>query len=183
MTAEPAPATTGGAPDSPGSSLPPGGVERRAAHASRRLKPSLVPSITGIMVGFGGPRMNLVNISTSGVLIEGPQRLKPGNEVKLVFEGGFSPSTVPSRVVRTLVTGIGRDGVLHYQVGLAFLSPVELPVPEEDDCRAEPEPRSLPEDPPAATEESASALEEQLVAFEQVCLPPEPNPALPRNRW
>lgn len=177
----------------------PGGVERRSPQASPRVKASLVPSITGILVGIGGPRMSLVNISSSGVLIEGPARLKPGNEVKLVFEGGFSPSIVPSRVVRTAVTGIGREGSLHYQAGLAFLTSVVVPVPEDLGCPAEPQPQPVApldmsaisiEESAIATEDSAIATEEALVGldvvaavFEQVCAQPDPQPAVPRNRW
>lgn len=103
------------------------------APAAPRLKASLVPSITGVLLGPSGPRVTLVNISTTGALIEGRERLKPGDEVKLIFEGGFSPSVVASRVVRMSVAGIDPDGAIRFHVGLAFLSPIDLPAQADAD--------------------------------------------------
>ena len=37
----------------------------------------------------------------------------------------------------TAVTGIGREGTLRYQAGLAFLTPIVVPVPEDLGTRAE----------------------------------------------
>jgi hypothetical protein len=94
-----------------------------------RLPPSVVPSITGVRILPGDAPARLVNISWSGVLVECERRLKPGTEVTVHFAGTFQPAQVPSRVARVTVSGIGSNGALTYQIGLAFATPVTLPDP------------------------------------------------------
>jgi hypothetical protein len=65
--------------------------------------------------------------------------------VTVVFDGGFKPSSVSSKVARCQVTGIDQQGMLRYHLGIAFNKAIEL----ED----------LPNQPPAvvATEEAVEA--------------------------
>ena len=124
-----------------------------------RLPASLVPAITGVRISPGGALARLVNISRSGALVECDSRLAPGAEVMVHFAGTFQPTQVPSRVARVNVSGIGPNGALTYQIGLAFATPVTLP------------------DPPALRPEKAPAVGPAPPAIRS-----QPGPVL-RNRW
>ena len=95
--------------------------------AAPRVKASLVPTITGVRISPPGDAASLVNISASGVLVECGRRHSPGNAVTLHFEGSFTPASIPGRVARTSVSGIGSDGTLRYQIAVAFISAITLP--------------------------------------------------------
>jgi len=68
----------------------------------------------------------MLNISTTGVLVECTSRLRIGTTVTTLFDGTFSPSSVEGRVSRSTVSNMSKDGVLRYQIGIAFLSPIAL---------------------------------------------------------
>jgi PilZ domain len=95
--------------------------------AEPRYAPSAVPSITSVRT-FSGDPLTLVNISTTGVLVEGGTRMKPGERVALVLEG-LEPNQISGRVVRTVVSAIGGTGTLCFQTGIAFDQRVTLPLP------------------------------------------------------
>jgi hypothetical protein len=95
--------------------------------AEPRYAPSAVPSITSVRTVSGDP-LTLVNISATGVLVEGGTRIKPGERVALVFEG-LEPKQVSGRVVRSVVSAIGGTGSLCFQTGIAFDRYVKLPLP------------------------------------------------------
>ena len=137
-------------------------LEKRSAP---RRQTSLVPSILGVRLSPYGADATLVNISTSGVLVECSRYLKPGSAVTVVFDGSFSPSSIESRVARSSIAGIDKEGAVRYDVGIAFKTPIGL-----DDAAAtateQPEPVPMPE------------MEMPLP------LPnPTPVPAVLRNRW
>ena len=94
-----------------------------------RIPAARVPSIQGVRVSPGDEISTLVNISTSGVLVECTSRPRPGSAVTVHFLGSFTPATVRGRVARTMVASLGKDGVLHYMVGVAFDSPIEIEEP------------------------------------------------------
>jgi len=68
----------------------------------------------------------LVNISTSGLLVECTSKPRPGSAITVHFSGTFEPAVVRGRVARTMVASLGKDGVLHYMVGIAFDSAIDL---------------------------------------------------------
>ena len=105
-----------------------------------------MPEITGLRFSPHGVEATLINISTSGILVECGERLKAGSAVTVVFEGTFTPRTAEGRVARHSVSAMGRDGRLRYHVGLAFTKDIPL----------EPEPA-----PPMA--ESAPVVASQVV--------------------
>jgi hypothetical protein len=82
-----------------------------------------------------------VNISTSGVLVECAAKPRPGSAVTVHFGGSFMPASVRGRVARTMVASLGRDGVLHYMIGIAFDEAIDL-----DSQLAEPAPAPPPAD-------------------------------------
>ena len=71
----------------------------------------------------------LVNISTTGLLVESPSALRPDLKIRIRFEGTFSPALVPGRVVRCNVSSMGPDGALRYHLGVEFNSPIALADP------------------------------------------------------
>jgi hypothetical protein len=132
-----------------------------------RRPASQVPAITGIRLSPQGTKATLINISTSGVLVESPTSLKPTSTVTVIFEGTFSPQSMPSRVARTTVVGIGKDGGLRYHIGLSFTSPIPL--------------ESLGE--PAASQ-PAPAPQETAEPIPAAAAPtPTAEPAPIENRW
>ena len=91
-----------------------------------RIPAARVPSIEGIRISPGDTISTLVNISTSGVLVECSSKPRPGSTVIVHFLGTFTPDSIRGRVARTIVASLGRDGVLRYMVGIAFENPIDL---------------------------------------------------------
>ena len=83
-----------------------------------RFPAAAVPSIKGVRLS-PGEQVQLVNISRTGVLVEGRTRFVPGTRVTVVFEGGFTPAQIKGRIVRCQVSSI-HDGSLRYQSGIQF---------------------------------------------------------------
>jgi hypothetical protein len=77
-----------------------------------------------------GDAVKLVNISASGVLVEGKTRFVPGTRVTVIFEGPAAPPSVKARVIRCQVSAIGGGGSLQYHSAIAFEAKIELPVDE-----------------------------------------------------
>jgi hypothetical protein len=128
-----------------------------------RRPASSFPSITGLRLSPHGAEAALVDLSPTGLLAECAIRLKVGSAVQVLFEGGFSPSTVAGRVARCEVASMGRDGALRYHIGVGFNSPIVLddePAPEPATVDLAPDPVVPLPIPPAA-----------------------PAPPLIRNRW
>ena len=106
-------------------------VERRPAGTERRADPrhprEAVPEITSMRV-LPGESATLMNISASGLLMEGTKRFAPGVAVTLVFDGSIPTRSIAARVVRCQVTAISPTGMLYYQTALAFESRLALAV-------------------------------------------------------
>jgi PilZ domain-containing protein len=98
-------------------------TEQRSA---ARIPAARVPSIEGVRLSPNDVVSSLVNISTSGCLVECNAKPRPGSAVTVHFSGTFQPATVRGRVARTIVASLGKDGVLHYMVGIAFDAPIEV---------------------------------------------------------
>ena len=96
------------------------------ARTAPRLRASQVPTITGVRLSPFGTDAALLNISATGVLVECASRLRLGTVVTLVFEGGFTPSSVEGRVARSAVAMVDKKGKLLYHVGVAFTKPIAL---------------------------------------------------------
>jgi hypothetical protein len=90
--------------------------------ADSRIEPRFpatgVPTITSMRLS-PGDTVELVNISRSGVLVEGRMRFVPGTRITVHFEGGFSPARMKGKVVRCHVSSIS-GGTLLYQSGIQF---------------------------------------------------------------
>ncbi len=99
---------------------------RAESRIAYRLPASRVPSIKGVHLVPGDVEATLINISTHGVAVECECRLLPRSDITVSFAGSFQPPSVAARVVRCTVVGITNDGALRYQVGMAFVRPIEL---------------------------------------------------------
>jgi hypothetical protein len=133
---------------------------------STRLDPRYpaanVSGITGMRLSPGDV-VSLVNISASGVLVEGKTRFVPGTRLTVIFEGPSAPGSVKGRVIRCQVSAIGGGGSLHYQVAIAFEAKIEVPIDEA---------------PPAApTVELTPSAAPKQTSTPQTARPPL------RNRW
>jgi hypothetical protein len=104
-----------------------------AVQTERRFEPRFkaadMPSITGVRLSPLGIKAQLVDISTTGVLIECGTRIQPGSNVNVTFEGDPSLPTVGGRIARTTVAALDQSGSLRYHVGIAFSAPIPLKTP------------------------------------------------------
>ncbi|MBK5297448.1 MAG: PilZ domain-containing protein [Vicinamibacteria bacterium] len=150
-------------------------AEAAVAESNRRVDArypaAAIPAITAMRLS-PGEAVALVNISASGVLVEGKTRFVPGTRVTVHFEGAIKPNQIKARVIRCQVSAIGSGGSLQYQSAIAFDGRMELPVEES----ALPPPAvasSAPPEDPAPKKGKAAAI------------PPPAAPAPPRvyNRW
>ena len=91
-----------------------------------RIPAAHVPSIEAVRLSPGDMISTLVNISTSGALVECTAKPRPGSAVTVNFVGTFKPASVRGRVARTMVASLAKDGVLNYMVGIAFDQPIPL---------------------------------------------------------
>jgi PilZ domain len=108
-------------------------TDAAVVESNRRVDPrypaAAIPAITGMRLS-PGEAVALVNISASGVLVEGKTRFVPGTRVTVHFEGAIKPNQIKARVVRCQVSAIGGGGSLQYQSAIAFEGRMELPVDE-----------------------------------------------------
>jgi hypothetical protein len=89
-----------------------------------RFPAAAVPEITSVRLS-PGDTVELVNLSRSGVLVEGRTRFVPGTRVTIIFEGTFTPAQVKGKVVRCQVSSIN-GGSLRYQSGIQFEKRLDL---------------------------------------------------------
>ena len=130
--------------------------------AARRYAASSFPQIQEVRLVPPGAVASLVNLSTSGILVECESRLVPGSILTVEFTGTFTPSSMEGRVIRCEVIGIATGGSLRYRIGLAFSTPIALPTETADQSEA---PAPAPAAPPPVTAVAAAG------------------PPVLRNRW
>jgi CheY-like chemotaxis protein len=98
---------------------------------ARRLPVSDVPWLSTVRLAWGHS-LRLLNISSSGVLVESGVRLSPGSTTKIQLDGTGLALTVPARVVRCRVSDVNSLGV-KYETAAMFDRPVEELIVSEDD--------------------------------------------------
>ncbi len=140
-------------------------VESGVRAVDPRYPAEAISAITGMRLS-PGEAVRLVNLSASGVLVEGKTRFVPGTRVGVIFEGPKAPPTVKGRVVRCQVSAIAGGGSLQYQSAIQFEQKIEVPVDEA----------SLPQQatPVAAPPPKAAGSKKQAE-------PPPPQKL--QNRW
>ncbi len=144
-----------------------------------RFAASSFPEIQGIRLMPGAAEATLVNLSSSGILVECSSRVLPGTVLTVEFSGGFSPESVEGRVIRCEVKGIAPEGTLRFHIGLAFTRPIALPGDRTALVAAPP--RAAAPWPPAAAVTPASNAPAPTAPPAAAADPKAPT--IPRNRW
>jgi len=83
-----------------------------------------VPWLSGIKLSWG-QELKLVNISSTGVLVETGSKLAPGSTTELHLSGPETNLVVPARVIRSDVARINGLGV-RYHAAAAFANKIDL---------------------------------------------------------
>ena len=128
------------------------GNERRTA---RRRPRNDLPWLSKVKLGTGLD-VALVNISTSGVLVESGSKFTPGTMSELILTGNGANMVVPVRVIRSEIARIDALGV-RYHAAAAFDKEIDLRGPR----RIASEPSAPPE---ALAQILAGALAESTAA-------------------
>jgi hypothetical protein len=102
---------------------------------SRRYPASAFPEIQGIRLAPLGVPAALVNLSSTGVLVDCASRVLPGTVLTVEFGGTFTTPSADGRVSRCEVSGIAIDGSLRYHLGIEFKTQLALPVEIRDEDR------------------------------------------------
>ena len=144
-----------------------------------RFPASAVSSIKSVKLS-PGEQVQLVNISRTGVLVEGRTRFVPGTRVTVVFDGGFAPPQIKGRIVRCQVSSI-HDGSLRYQSGIQFDKKLETHPGDLKEALPEPTLAGAAAGAPAAATEAPAAA----VAAATPAAAAKPAAAAPQlvNRW
>jgi hypothetical protein len=98
--------------------------ERRVALRKRRGE---VPWLSGLKLAWG-QELQLVNISSTGVLVETGSKLAPGSTSELHLSGPETSLVVPVRFIRSDVARIDGLGV-RYHAAAAFAKEIDLDRP------------------------------------------------------
>lgn len=108
------------------SSLPSNGARRRAPRWTR----SDLPWLSTVKLSWG-PSLRLLNISSSGMLIESGVRLSPGSPTSFKLGGSGIDLVVAARIIRCRVADVDSFGV-RYESAAAFDQPVEALMAVDD---------------------------------------------------
>ncbi len=124
------------------------------AAADTRLHPRYpagnISGITSVRLSPGDV-VTLVNLSASGILVEGKTRFVPGTRLTVNFEGPAALAPAKGRVVRCQVSAIGEGGSLQYQSAIAFDEAIDVPVGRSGGCVRVTSSRCAKADEPAGT--------------------------------
>ena len=95
-----------------------------------RLSVSDVPWVSSVTLSLC-QHLRLLNISSSGMLVESGARLSPGSATTVTIDGIRLALVVPARVVRYRIASVDPLGV-KYETGVAFDRPVEALIADAD---------------------------------------------------
>lgn len=97
-------------------------------HSDRRRGNRWVPGATDPLSRVRlrlGRELSVLDVSTSGALVQGTTRLLPGTNVDVHVTASQGRVLIRARVVRCTVWGVTADAV-QYRGALAFSTPIEL---------------------------------------------------------
>jgi CheY-like chemotaxis protein len=119
--------------ESPVSLLPVSSVLRAAGSEKRapRWTMSDLPWLSNVRLSWG-QHLRLLNISSSGLLVESGVRLSPGSKTSFKIGGPDLDLIVPARVVRCRVADVDALGV-RYEAAAVFDQPVETLMAAEEE--------------------------------------------------
>jgi len=73
-----------------------------------------------------GAEATVVNLSSTGALVEGCCRLRPGSIVHARFGAALRGAVTTCRVTRCVVAALDGPSGISYQAGLSFVEPAEI---------------------------------------------------------
>lgn len=111
--------------------LHPEAVASRPQKRARRLPVADVPWLSTVKLAWG-QRLRLLNISSSGMLVESGVRLSPGSTTKIQLSGLGLSVDVPARVMRCRVSDVDSLGV-KYETAAMFERPVDEILPPDQE--------------------------------------------------
>jgi hypothetical protein len=103
--------------------LDPTFVSNGSQKRARRRTMAEVGWLSSVKLSWG-QHLRVVNISSSGVLVESGMRLSPGSVTRFHIEGSDTALVVPARVVRCRVSDVDSLGV-KYETAAIFDRPVD----------------------------------------------------------
>jgi hypothetical protein len=112
-------------------------ASREDRRVAPRLRPDEVPWITEV-TPVTGERARLLNISTTGVLLETTARLEPGRQATVVIVTDSDlKHQADGQIVRTELVSIGKGGELVYRTAMAFVTELDLRSPATRPAQAD----------------------------------------------
>jgi hypothetical protein len=100
-------------------------TELKERRRSGRWAPAALTACSRVRLR-AGRELAVVNVSTTGALVEGTARLLPGTHVEVHVTAAQGRVLVRARVVRCAVWSVTAE-LLTYRGALAFNAPVDLP--------------------------------------------------------
>lgn len=98
---------------------------------SDRRKAARVAYRDGVLppsaVVLPGREIVVVNLSSTGMLLEAGWHIRPGRLIEVRVVSGTSAMTVRGDVVRAYVSALDRQRGLRYRAALAFATPIIVP--------------------------------------------------------
>jgi CheY-like chemotaxis protein len=107
-----------------------------SAKRARRWAMAELPWLSSVKLTWG-QHLRLLNISSSGVLIESGVRLSPGSTTKFQIDGPEIALVVPAHIIRCRVSEVDSLGV-KYETAAAFDQPVDVLTGTDEPAGAEP---------------------------------------------
>ena len=95
---------------------------------AQRLNSTDLPWLSTVKLPWG-TEVRVLNISTSGMLVETSSKVAPGSVVEFELQRGDTAVVVPAKFVRTEVSSVDGRGV-WYHAAAAFENEVELEQPQ-----------------------------------------------------
>ena len=111
-----------------------GSIENPAANRSPRVQTSHIGASNSARLMPGGDA-EVINISNTGLRIEGKNRLVVGATVSIRIRGS-AIKRFDGKIVRSHVSTIHRDGTLSYESAIEFDRPYPVTEPLSDEERA-----------------------------------------------
>jgi hypothetical protein len=111
-------------------------ASKGSAKRARRWATAELPWLSSVKLTWG-QHLRLLNISSSGVLIESGVRLSPGSTTKFQIDGPEIALVVPARITRCRVSEVDSLGV-KYETAAAFDQPVDALTGTDEPAGAEP---------------------------------------------
>ena len=118
-----------------------GRVHSKDRRRATRRPSDEIPWLTAVRMPWG-LEARVVNISTSGILLESPSKIQAGGSVDLQLLGSSAGVTMPARLIRSEVASVNALGV-KYRIAAAFDRELDILPGESQPSTAGTTPKAL----------------------------------------